>query len=220
MSRVQTVNGVQFSAFEDDVFTGRGILPGPDDGTEHDGGFHLDCRGNTQRCIEGIEPDYQFDIYRLMRHCNGDEWTAYRPLTNVMASSTLFIRFEINIHPQWLHYLSTKLLRHKSLRKPTSKQTAIQEKKGGTANISTGAPHLESEWHAYQQLVAVERCLGSRLEPIVDEMVQKYGKGKQAFKAKKQGRPPKATVDHSSKSTTMTIDSAADVAVLWFATAW
>jgi hypothetical protein len=35
---------------------------------------------------EALEPDYQFDIYRLMRYYNGDDWAFYRPLTNVMVS--------------------------------------------------------------------------------------------------------------------------------------
>ncbi|KAG7485277.1 serine serine/threonine-protein kinase haspin [Solea senegalensis] len=38
--------------------------------------------------------DYQFDIYRLMRQENGNEWSVYRPHTNVL----------------WLHYLCSKLL--------------------------------------------------------------------------------------------------------------
>ncbi|KAK0151556.1 Serine/threonine-protein kinase haspin [Merluccius polli] len=37
--------------------------------------------------------DYQFDIYRLMREANGNEWSDYRPHSNVL----------------WLHYLSSKL---------------------------------------------------------------------------------------------------------------
>ncbi|CAF92724.1 unnamed protein product, partial [Tetraodon nigroviridis] len=38
--------------------------------------------------------DYQFDIYRLMRKENGNNWTNYHPHTNVL----------------WLHYLCSKLL--------------------------------------------------------------------------------------------------------------
>uniref|UniRef100_A0A671X6C2 Serine/threonine-protein kinase haspin n=1 Tax=Sparus aurata TaxID=8175 RepID=A0A671X6C2_SPAAU len=38
--------------------------------------------------------DYQFDIYRLMRQENGNNWTEYHPHTNVL----------------WLHYLCSKLL--------------------------------------------------------------------------------------------------------------
>ncbi|KAF5363743.1 hypothetical protein D9756_000196 [Leucocoprinus leucothites] len=48
------------------------------------------------------EGDYQFDIYRFMKAYIGDNWEGYHPLTNVM----------------WLHYLATKLLRHKSLKAP------------------------------------------------------------------------------------------------------
>ncbi|XP_068178237.1 serine-rich adhesin for platelets [Antennarius striatus] len=38
--------------------------------------------------------DYQFDIYRLMRQENGNDWSEYHPHTNVL----------------WLHYLCSKLL--------------------------------------------------------------------------------------------------------------
>lgn len=38
--------------------------------------------------------DYQFDIYRLMREHNQNDWKSFRPYTNVL----------------WLHYLSCKLL--------------------------------------------------------------------------------------------------------------
>lgn len=38
--------------------------------------------------------DYQFEIYRLMRQENGNEWSSYHPYTNVL----------------WLHYLCSKLL--------------------------------------------------------------------------------------------------------------
>ncbi|KIM26755.1 hypothetical protein M408DRAFT_330367 [Serendipita vermifera MAFF 305830] len=186
LSRIQTKKGVQFSSFEEEVFTGRGALPGFDDGVDVD---------------DDIDPDYQFDIYRLMRHYNGDEWTTYRPLTNVM----------------WLHYLSSKLLRHKGLRKPSSKSNTTHEKMGDS---SMSAPHLESEWHAYQQLVSAEQCLGSRLEPIISEMTSKVGKGKQATKQKKQGRPPKPSGDQHSRTSAMSIDSAADIAMLWLSKAW
>ncbi|XP_075891787.1 serine/threonine-protein kinase haspin-like [Nelusetta ayraudi] len=38
--------------------------------------------------------DYQFDIYRMMREENGNNWSDYHPHTNVL----------------WLHYLCSKLL--------------------------------------------------------------------------------------------------------------
>jgi len=33
--------------------------------------------------------DYQFDVYRLMRKYNGDDWETFKPLTNVMVSFVL-----------------------------------------------------------------------------------------------------------------------------------
>ena len=32
------------------------------------------------------EGDYQFDVYRMMRMHNSDQWAEFRPLTNVMVS--------------------------------------------------------------------------------------------------------------------------------------
>jgi hypothetical protein len=101
-----------------------------------------------------------------------------------------------------------------------TRQSPIPGKHQAPADGSDTPPHTESEWHAYQQLVAVERCLGSRIDKIVEDMVQKLGKGKQTTKAKKQARPLNAKGDHCSGKATMSIESAADVAVLWFAKAW
>lgn len=44
------------------------------------------------------EGDYQFDIYRLMKEHNGNNWDVFSPYSNVL----------------WLHYLLEKLLRGKS----------------------------------------------------------------------------------------------------------
>lgn len=40
----------------------------------------------TEEIFKG-EGDYQYDIYRMMRKHNKDEWESFRPLTNVMVSS-------------------------------------------------------------------------------------------------------------------------------------
>lgn len=37
----------------------------------------------TDEIFEG-EGDYQYDIYRMMRKHNEDDWESFRPLTNVM----------------------------------------------------------------------------------------------------------------------------------------
>lgn len=37
----------------------------------------------AEEIFEG-EGDYQYDVYRMMRKHNGDEWREYKPLTNVM----------------------------------------------------------------------------------------------------------------------------------------
>ncbi|GAA57240.1 serine/threonine-protein kinase haspin, partial [Clonorchis sinensis] len=44
------------------------------------------------------EGDYQFDIYRIMRDLNGNDWRPFHPLTNLY----------------WLHYLMGKLLNETS----------------------------------------------------------------------------------------------------------
>ena len=36
--------------------------------------------------------DYQYDVYRMMRHHNGNNWEAYRPLTNVMVNNIPFTK--------------------------------------------------------------------------------------------------------------------------------
>ncbi len=41
-----------------------------------------------EEVFEG-EGDYQFDVYRMMKSHNGGSWRAYRPLTNVMVSTSL-----------------------------------------------------------------------------------------------------------------------------------
>ena len=30
--------------------------------------------------------DYQFDIYRLMKHLTGGEWDGFHPITNILVS--------------------------------------------------------------------------------------------------------------------------------------
>nr|XP_020457787.1 serine/threonine-protein kinase haspin-like [Monopterus albus] len=51
--------------------------------------------------------DYQFEIYRLMRKENGNNWSEYHPHSNVL----------------WLHYLCSKLLsmKYRGLRRRGTK---------------------------------------------------------------------------------------------------
>ena len=44
----------------------------------------------AEEIFEG-EGDYQYDIYRMMKEHNRNEWEKFNPLTNVMVSSTLFV---------------------------------------------------------------------------------------------------------------------------------
>ncbi|XP_030207066.1 flocculation protein FLO11 [Gadus morhua] len=56
-------------------------------------GLTVSCDISNEEELFTGQGDYQFDIYRLMRQANGNNWNAYRPHSNVM----------------WLHYLSGKL---------------------------------------------------------------------------------------------------------------
>ena len=35
-------------------------------------------------CAEDLMPDYQFDVYRMMRTHNQNDWGGFNPLTNVI----------------------------------------------------------------------------------------------------------------------------------------
>lgn len=51
----------------------------------------------TQEIFEG-EGEYQYDVYRMMRKHNGDEWREYRPLTNVMVTSESLLIIRMVAH--------------------------------------------------------------------------------------------------------------------------
>lgn len=90
------------------------------------------------------EGDYQFEVYRLMRAHIGNEWRAYRPLTNVM----------------WLHYLADKLLHAKRLRKPPATKTA---KPGRTTAVFS-----EAECHAclVEVAAALQQAVDAARAPV------------------------------------------------------
>ncbi|CAN9510405.1 unnamed protein product [Ophioblennius macclurei] len=54
----------------------------------------VSCDISNDEALFMGQGDYQFDIYRLMRQENGNNWSDYHPHTNVL----------------WLHYLCSKLL--------------------------------------------------------------------------------------------------------------
>lgn len=176
LSRIETGGKVEFSHIEDEVFTGRGVVSNQDAGDDE------------------TEADYQFDVYRMMRHHNGNEWMPFRPLTNVM----------------WLHYLSQKLLFSKGLRKPSSptRTSTIDGK-----NSSAGT-HTSSEWAAYQHLKVVEETLGAQLKEVIDAINdRKKVVGKQSKKPATTGR--KTTIFHKHTQSDFQVHSASDVLVLW-----
>lgn len=128
-----------------------------------------------EETFEG-EGDYQFDVYRMMRKHNGDEWEAFQPFTNVMVCdhfSASLVRSNWRLTAwlwmQWLHYLTLKLLQSKRLRPPAvaRKSTATQSTSGF------------SERECYECLKEVEGTLAKCLTSI------------KARQAPKRGRPPK-----------------------------
>ena len=64
---------VRWTPFEDEIFEGEGSYLSPFVFSEHS----LHRPG-----------DYQFDVYRMMKTCNGNEWDSYNPLTNVLVCTT------------------------------------------------------------------------------------------------------------------------------------
>lgn len=60
----------------------------------HKGGAVMFTDVSSEDDLFNGSGDYQFDIYRLMREHNQNDWKSFRPYTNVL----------------WLHYLSRKLL--------------------------------------------------------------------------------------------------------------
>ncbi|KAG8829551.1 hypothetical protein FRC17_006404 [Serendipita sp. 399] len=191
LSRIETDGDVHFSLIEDEVFTGRGILS--------DGGRSEDD--------DELEADYQFDVYRMMRHHNTDEWRTFRPLSNVM----------------WLHYLATKLLNHKGLKRPSppARTTSVE----GTNRASLPTNHRESEWIAYQYLKNVENRLELRLKDVFEGLLR--------GKVSPPGRPKAGPVrkqpvlngrktgeNHRSTGSTIHLDSASDVVAMWLTKGW
>lgn len=65
------------TTFDPETFDGAGALLG----------FFLGRVGVGH--LVSFAGDYQFDVYRLMRDHNGNEWETFRPLTNVMVGHAL-----------------------------------------------------------------------------------------------------------------------------------
>ncbi|KAJ3574797.1 hypothetical protein NP233_g1521 [Leucocoprinus birnbaumii] len=122
------------------------------------------------------EGDHQFDIYRLMKSYIGSNWEGYHPLTNVM----------------WLHYLVTKLLRHKNLKapsasrkpRPTSTTAApvnplniLQNIKPIHVNPTPSNPQF-TEKECHDALVDIEEWLGKCVAEAVPVTQKPRGKGR------------------------------------------
>ncbi|THH28794.1 hypothetical protein EUX98_g5388 [Antrodiella citrinella] len=95
------------------------------------------------------EGDYQFDVYRMMKVCNGGRWESYHSLTNVM----------------WLHYLVLKLLHGKRLRAPVAPR-------------KTASTAIFSEKDCYDCLVQVEDTLAGAVAGCIPQPIAKKGRRK------------------------------------------
>ena len=66
------------------------------------------------------EGDYQFEIYRLMRQANNNDWKKFTPYTNIL----------------WIHYLSMKLVTDKKYKsRSKAHQNALKTLKSLRDNI-------------------------------------------------------------------------------------
>jgi len=102
------------------------------------------------------EGDYQFEVYRMMRVHNGDSWTSFKPLTNVM----------------WLHYLTLKLLNSKRLKPPASRKSVVP---------SSATSFTERD--CYQCLVEMENTLGEAVAHCKSPLVEAKKKGRRKTQA-------------------------------------
>ena len=53
------------------------------------GRMRLVLTKTKESCVDDIIPDYQFDVYRMMRAHNQNDWKQFNPLTNVIVRDTL-----------------------------------------------------------------------------------------------------------------------------------
>ena len=51
------------------------------------GRMNLVLGRTEEHCADNIMPDYQFDVYRMMRAHNQNDWEGFNPLTNVIVCS-------------------------------------------------------------------------------------------------------------------------------------
>ncbi|KAI0375861.1 hypothetical protein BV20DRAFT_1040419 [Pilatotrama ljubarskyi] len=126
-----------------------------------------------EETFEG-EGDYQFDVYRLMRAHNGDDWEQYRPLTNVM----------------WLHYLALKLLHAKRLRAPAASRKSTAPTAPSSAAQASSSSAAFSERDCYECLKEVEALLAQCLAGVRAPQTTRKGRRKTQAPGR-AGRPTK-----------------------------
>ncbi|KAF5358900.1 hypothetical protein D9758_004820 [Tetrapyrgos nigripes] len=118
------------------------------------------------------EGDYQFDVYRLMKKHNSNNWEGFNPLTNVM----------------WLHYLLLKLMRSKHLKVPKMPATPRKNQNQTLPSVlapasSNSASTLTfSERECYECLVDLEGWLAQCMNAI--------SKAKASTKGRKKATAP------------------------------
>ncbi|KAI0335669.1 hypothetical protein GY45DRAFT_1317048 [Cubamyces sp. BRFM 1775] len=130
-------------------------------------GHHIHWTPFDEEVFEG-EGDYQFDVYRMMRTHNEDEWEGFRPLTNVM----------------WLHYVALKLLHSKRLRAPAASRKSV---------APTAALSAFSERDCYDCLKETEALLAQCLAAVA-KPPQAARKGRRKTQAPAKAGSGKAEV--------------------------
>lgn len=151
------------------TLAGTGIVSG---GLEDEGIF--EGSGKTQRghchvqaAANAHAGDNQFDCYRTMRIILDEEWSKYRPCTNIV----------------WLHYLVQKLLHEKKLKVPPSREIAspakaarVAGRRGGTVAKAASLPVSVAERHCYEALLAAEEILGMAVQAAVSAATKRRQK--------------------------------------------
>ncbi|THH12399.1 hypothetical protein EW145_g61 [Phellinidium pouzarii] len=109
----------------------------------------------TEEIFEG-EGDYQYDVYRMMRKCNKNEWRSFRPFTNVL----------------WLHYLADKLINHKQIHPPSLRASGKSSRKSVRSDAGSAAL-FEADKRAYNCLVEIEKILGCAAASVAHSVARR-----------------------------------------------
>ncbi|KAF8309153.1 hypothetical protein DL93DRAFT_2141714 [Clavulina sp. PMI_390] len=142
------------------------------------------------------EGDYQYDVYRMMRVINGDDWESFNSFTNVL----------------WLHYLVVQLLNAFGLRRPIAPKRSVSSKSRGATAAS---PHF-TERDCWECLYEVE----SQLAQAIDQALGGVGMKSRARKPSAKVVEAVGTASGAVIPPKGRFDSAGDVLVWGRACRW